>query len=318
MSWQTFSSLIRSLLLACAIAFLLLVRFNGSKAQIAEHPVITAFLASGAAVEEVSIDGWALVDNAFLDFTSLKVVELRVAQALGLNPDRLEWSASGSDDDGPGGPDTGGPDTDGPDVAGSAGSGDSDSAGNSAGRGFRQLTARASRVDGARIDIVGQSLAAIQEGLRHFAAETYLAVRVVRSGPASGKDTLSEVKKVRAAVAAASDRAAATTMVYVVASGRVFDAAGRVFDAGGRAPAVGIDLAGLEKRAAAMLRAVAAEQLDSLTERNLVSITAFTDLIPDRLTLGGRDVNLNIALRHDATDGYIYVTVGSPIISEEY
>ena len=52
-------------------------------------------------MEEVSIDGGTLVPKEFLDFTSLKAIESRVAGALGLDLNSLEWSAT---DDGVGAP----------------------------------------------------------------------------------------------------------------------------------------------------------------------------------------------------------------------
>lgn len=306
---RTVANLIRSLLLAIAIAFLLWVRFDGSKVRTAEHPVIAAFLASGASVEEVTTDGWALVAKEFLDFTSLKTIESRVAQRLGLDPERLEWSASDGGSD-------------------STGRADTDAA---RARGYRELTARALRLDGARVDIVGQSLPSLDHGFRRYSAETYLTVRVTRIGAKALDDTSLEVKRMRAALAAASGRGAATAMVYVMVSGRaLMETACGITDpaastststsafATASSASASASMADLNRRAVSMLRAVGAKDIDWMVDRNLVSVTAFTPRIPERFTLGGRDINLNLALRHDATNGQIHVTVGSPIISEEY
>lgn len=57
---------------------------------------------------------------------------------------------------------------------------------------------------------------------------------------------------------------------------------------------------------------------DSLIQSSFVSITAFSPALPDSLTVGDKQVNLNMAMRYSPYDNRTYVIVASPVIPGEY
>ena len=58
--------------------------------------------------------------------------------------------------------------------------------------------------------------------------------------------------------------------------------------------------------------------IDKLETEHFVSYTGFTSEITDWLQVGGKKINLNMAMRYSQYDNRTYVTIGSPIITREY
>lgn|GEM_PF-4902577 len=67
-----------------------------------------------------------------------------------------------------------------------------------------------------------------------------------------------------------------------------------------------------------MLSAADAREPSSISAGNLVSVTAYTPFLGHKLIIGGKPVNLNIALRYSDLEKRTFVTVGSPLITTEY
>jgi hypothetical protein len=57
---------------------------------------------------------------------------------------------------------------------------------------------------------------------------------------------------------------------------------------------------------------------DKLVQDQYVSVTGFSSAIPDYLQLGGKKMNINMAVRYSQYDNRTYVIIGSPIITREY
>ncbi len=58
--------------------------------------------------------------------------------------------------------------------------------------------------------------------------------------------------------------------------------------------------------------------VDQLQQEKYVSVTGFSSAIQEYLQVGGKKININIAIRYSQYDNRTYVIVGSPIITREY
>ncbi len=61
-----------------------------------------------------------------------------------------------------------------------------------------------------------------------------------------------------------------------------------------------------------------ARNIDKLETKHFVSYTGFTPEIAERLQIGDKTINFNIAMHYNQYDHRTYVTIGSPIITREY
>lgn len=76
----------------------------------------------------------------------------------------------------------------------------------------------------------------------------------------------------------------------------------------------------INKEAMNLLKSFSGKKLQSLSEDNFISLSAFTDRFQTKLPLGNNQfMNLHIAYRNSAnTDNNVKVTIGTPIITSEY
>jgi hypothetical protein len=58
--------------------------------------------------------------------------------------------------------------------------------------------------------------------------------------------------------------------------------------------------------------------VDKLVQDQYVSVTGFSSAITDYLQVGGKKMNINMAVRYSQYDNRTYVIIGSPIITREY
>ncbi|SFL62557.1 YwmB family TATA-box binding protein [Pelosinus propionicus] len=58
--------------------------------------------------------------------------------------------------------------------------------------------------------------------------------------------------------------------------------------------------------------------VDQLQQEQYVSATGYSSAIHEYLQVGGKKININIAIRYSQYDNRTYVIVGSPIITREY
>ncbi|MDN5344926.1 MAG: hypothetical protein PWQ18_1039 [Clostridia bacterium] len=73
-----------------------------------------------------------------------------------------------------------------------------------------------------------------------------------------------------------------------------------------------------QQRVQAVLAALQAQRVEGVEDEGLISISAYSSLLPRRLEVAGRPVNVNVALRYHATDGNTYLYLGSPLLGGEY
>jgi hypothetical protein len=64
--------------------------------------------------------------------------------------------------------------------------------------------------------------------------------------------------------------------------------------------------------------ALGASIIDTLIQPGFASITGFSPILPDSLTVGDKRINLNMAMRYSPYDNRTYVIVASPVIPGEY
>ncbi|MEW6661883.1 MAG: YwmB family TATA-box binding protein [Bacillota bacterium] len=67
-----------------------------------------------------------------------------------------------------------------------------------------------------------------------------------------------------------------------------------------------------------VLQAAQAKWVEGMTEGNLISVSGYTNSIQNYLVIGGRRVNINVALRYHDTDDRTYLDIGSPLLDGEY
>ncbi|MCL4517542.1 MAG: YwmB family TATA-box binding protein, partial [Firmicutes bacterium] len=131
----------------CAILLVSVALAGGAegKQPQGKHPVMQAFLASGARVTDTDLNSWGKVNNEFASPEQLRFLAEQVAAGFGLNPPAMKVESVQD-------------------------------------RSFRQLQL-ASTLDGqARILILAQSVAAVSDGKRKLPAETYVVVRILKEG----------------------------------------------------------------------------------------------------------------------------------------
>lgn len=73
-----------------------------------------------------------------------------------------------------------------------------------------------------------------------------------------------------------------------------------------------------KQRAQAVLAALQAEEVEGVEDTGFLSISAYSPCLPGSLSVAGRPVNANVALRYHDTDGNTYIHLGSPLLGGEY
>jgi len=61
-----------------------------------------------------------------------------------------------------------------------------------------------------------------------------------------------------------------------------------------------------------------AKKVDSLRQENIISVSAFTPMIKDKLSIDGKNVNLSIAIRFNKLENKTYLWVATPIVNAEF
>jgi hypothetical protein len=79
-----------------------------------------------------------------------------------------------------------------------------------------------------------------------------------------------------------------------------------------------IDAAEMQNLTKKVMEKAGAKIVENYADARMASISGFTPEIGDRLTLGQKRVNINMAVRYDSVDKNTRVYIGSPIITTEY
>jgi len=61
-----------------------------------------------------------------------------------------------------------------------------------------------------------------------------------------------------------------------------------------------------------------AKKVDSLRQENIISVSAFSPMIKDKLNIDGRNVNLSLAIRYNKLENKTYLWVATPVVNAEY
>ncbi len=74
----------------------------------------------------------------------------------------------------------------------------------------------------------------------------------------------------------------------------------------------------LEKICRNILNESDAKKVDSIRFENVISVSAFSPMIKDKLNINGKNVNLSIAIRYNKQENKTYLWVATPIVNTEY
>ncbi len=61
-----------------------------------------------------------------------------------------------------------------------------------------------------------------------------------------------------------------------------------------------------------------AKKVDSLRQTNVISVSAFSPMIKDKLSIDGKNVNLSLAIRYNKLENKTYLWVATPVVNTEY
>ena len=67
-----------------------------------------------------------------------------------------------------------------------------------------------------------------------------------------------------------------------------------------------------------MLAVTSSSKVETMTDRQLISVTGYSPKVSKRLTYAGKSVNINMALRYNFVEKKTLLYVGSPLITSEY
>ncbi len=61
-----------------------------------------------------------------------------------------------------------------------------------------------------------------------------------------------------------------------------------------------------------------AKKVDSIRQENIISVSAFSPMIEDKLSIDGKNVNLSLAIRYNKIENKTYLWVATPVVNTEY
>lgn len=79
-----------------------------------------------------------------------------------------------------------------------------------------------------------------------------------------------------------------------------------------------LDTKGLNSICANVFKAAGARKVAGIKDDNLISLTAYSPRISDYITVNGKRVNLNIAIRYNSYEERTYIWLATPLIDVEY
>ena len=74
----------------------------------------------------------------------------------------------------------------------------------------------------------------------------------------------------------------------------------------------------LETVCANIFESAGANKVEGISDKGLVSVSAFSPSISDTVRVNGKRVNLNVAARYNSYEGKTYIWLATPIITTEY
>jgi Protein of unknown function (DUF1779). len=74
----------------------------------------------------------------------------------------------------------------------------------------------------------------------------------------------------------------------------------------------------LENICRKILNDSSAKKIDSFRQQNTISVSAFSPMLRDNLRVGGKNVNLGLAIRYNKLENKTYLWVATPVVNAEY
>lgn len=74
----------------------------------------------------------------------------------------------------------------------------------------------------------------------------------------------------------------------------------------------------LENICRKILNDSSAKKVDSLRQSNVISVSAFSPMIKDKLSIDGKNINLSLAIRYNKLENKTYLWVATPVVNTEY
>ncbi|HEX2926561.1 MAG TPA: YwmB family TATA-box binding protein [Ruminiclostridium sp.] len=74
----------------------------------------------------------------------------------------------------------------------------------------------------------------------------------------------------------------------------------------------------LENICRKILKESSAQKVDSFRQQNTISVSAFSPILGDKLRVGGKNVNLSLAIRYNKLENRTYLWVATPVVNAEY
>lgn len=61
-----------------------------------------------------------------------------------------------------------------------------------------------------------------------------------------------------------------------------------------------------------------AKKVDSIRQDNIISVSAFSPMIEDKLSIDGKNINLSLAIRYNKIEDKTYLWVATPVVNTEF
>ncbi len=79
-----------------------------------------------------------------------------------------------------------------------------------------------------------------------------------------------------------------------------------------------LDYVEMNKISSRILKDAKAKKINGISDKNLISVSAYSPLIDNNIEIKGRETNINLALRYNAYEDKTYIWVATPVITIEY
>lgn len=79
-----------------------------------------------------------------------------------------------------------------------------------------------------------------------------------------------------------------------------------------------LDYVEMNRISGLILKDAKAKEIDGISDKNLISVSAYSPFIDNSVEIMGRTTNINLALRYNAFEDKTYIWVATPVITIEY
>ncbi|MFZ5986997.1 MAG: YwmB family TATA-box binding protein [Bacillota bacterium] len=79
-----------------------------------------------------------------------------------------------------------------------------------------------------------------------------------------------------------------------------------------------LDYDALNKASKQIFNNARAKKINGITDRNLISVSAYSPIIDNTISVDGKKVNMNLAIRYNSYENKTYIWLATPVITVEY